>query len=92
MSQTLSYDARYARRRAYAERHGLPWQHGAVWALPPEAEELLPRGPGLPPLYPEVIAPHIPTAALACCNEWHAVTTLPVVCPCCGRRYLEVGG
>jgi hypothetical protein len=89
MTYTLSYDARYARRRAYAERHGLPWQHGAVWQLPPEAEELLPRPAPLPPLQPEGIAPHIATSALACCGEWHAITQTPLVVPCCGRRYLE---
>ncbi len=26
---------------------------------------------------------------LWCCGQWLAVTTLPVVCPTCGKKYLQ---
>jgi rubrerythrin len=31
-----------------------------------------------------------PRVQLVCCGVWSPVTTLPHVCPACGRRYLEV--
>lgn len=27
-------------------------------------------------------------SVLACCGQWHAITTVPLVVPCCGRTWL----
>jgi hypothetical protein len=84
----LPYDhTAYGRRRRYADLHGLAATCPAgrypasarpapVWQLPANAEAAIP-------------ACTVDGPALACCNQWHAVTQTPLVVPCCGRVWLE---
>ena len=30
----------------------------------------------------------LPGPRLLCCGRWHAIATMPLRVPCCGRRYL----
>jgi hypothetical protein len=39
--------------------------------------------------YPQIEVQQGPE--LACCNAWHPVTTLPFLCPTCGRAWLWEG-
>lgn len=42
--------------------------------------------PRVTPSYPQV---PLWMTELACCSTWHPVTSLPFLCPTCGRTWLE---
>lgn len=79
------YQRRYQLRRRYAERYGL--RPASFWDLPDDAELTYAQRVvqvAAPAPHPDIIGP-----VLACCGAWHAVTTMPFVCPACTTVYLE---